>query len=61
MEPRHGQCRNPWHKRGCTRVLTRDRTRINWYLATVYTQLVFYTQDEELADKLTDGECARNL
>lgn len=32
------------------------RTRLNWYMATVNTQLVFYTGDIDLADKLTDGE-----
>lgn len=32
-----------------------DRTRINWYMATVQAQLVYYTSDERLADKLTNG------
>jgi hypothetical protein len=31
------------------------RTRINWYMATVQAQLVYYTSDEGLADKLTNG------
>ncbi|KAL7419783.1 hypothetical protein Q5752_005699 [Cryptotrichosporon argae] len=30
-------------------------TRINWYLATVNAQLVYYTGDVVLADKLTDA------
>jgi len=29
--------------------------RINWYLATVNTQLVYYTGEVQLADKLTDA------
>jgi hypothetical protein len=31
------------------------RTRINWYLATVNSQLVYYTGEQQLADNLTDG------
>jgi len=30
-------------------------TRINWYLTTVNTQLVYYTGNVELADQLTDA------
>ena len=33
----------------------RLRTRINWYLATVNSQLVYYTGEQQLADNLTDG------
>jgi hypothetical protein len=33
----------------------RPRTRINWYLATVNSQLVYYTGEQQLADNLTDG------
>ena len=33
----------------------RHRTRINWYLATVNSQLVYYTGEQQLADNLTDG------
>jgi hypothetical protein len=31
------------------------RIRINWYLATVQSQLEFYTGNTELADTLTKG------
>jgi hypothetical protein len=33
----------------------RSRLRINWYLATVQSQLEFYTGNVQLADKLTKG------
>jgi hypothetical protein len=35
--------------------MLRRRTRINWYLATVNSQLVYYTGEQQLADNLTDG------
>ena len=31
-------------------------TRINWYLTTVNTQLIYFTGEVRIADKLTDGE-----
>lgn len=37
------------------------RIRINWYLATVQSQLEFYTGDAELADTLTKGELPEDM
>lgn len=38
---------------------SRNRTRLNWYMATVNTQLVYYTSNPDLADTLTDGKLDR--